>query len=104
MVGIVTGQDDETFDHRVGHAWIMDGAMTIYVITKRKDDPSDAGKILSQTNYIHFNWGWGGTCNGYFLDGVFNTEKEYEDPPIIIPNKVKSRYDFKYDVEYITIY
>lgn len=24
------------------------------------------------SKYIHYNWGWGGSCNGYFKEGIFN--------------------------------
>lgn len=103
-VGLVAGQDYETTNDAIGHGWVFDGAMSLFVITKRKNDPNDKGQILSQQNYIHYNWGWGGSCNGYFLDGVFNTEDAYQDPPIVIPNKSKSRYNFNRSVEFFTVY
>lgn len=103
-VGLVAGQDYETTNEAIGHGWVFDGAMSLFIITKRKNDPNDKGQILSQQNYIHYNWGWGGSCNGYFLDGVFNTEDAYQDPPIIIPNKSKSRYNFNRSVEFFTVY
>ncbi len=98
-VGLIVGYDANAG----GHAWVIDGAMSLLVKTKRKNDPNDEGRLLSQTNYIHHNWGWRGSCNGYFLDGVFNTEKPYEDQPIITPNKIKSRYDFE-DIQFFIVY
>lgn len=43
----------------VGHAWVIDG----YI--QRNDS----------TPLFHCNWGWNGVCNGYYLSGVFDTEK-----------------------------
>lgn len=34
-----------------GHAWVVDGEAVIRI---------------EQTFALHFNWGWGGRCNGYF--------------------------------------
>jgi len=43
---------DSLYNAEVGHTWLADG----YGYT-------DAG-----VEYIHFNWGWGGSNNGWFLD------------------------------------
>lgn len=48
-----------------GHAWVVDG----YI---------DQVKNNQQSYYLHCNWGWGGTKNGYFLHNVFNVE---QNPP-----------------------
>lgn len=37
-----------------GHAWVLDGEWG---------------------NYYHVNWGWGGSMDGYYAKGVFNTSK-----------------------------
>lgn len=65
-----------------GHAWVADGSAlfaTSYItyygynpITKEYE--SKDVKSESST-YIHYNWGWGGSCNGYFLENVFDTTK-----------------------------
>ena len=31
--------------------------------------------IVDNDYYYHYNWGWRGIDNGYFADGVFDTEK-----------------------------
>lgn len=46
-----------------GHAWVSDGCM--YCI-----DSNDNTKILD--SYIHCDWGWGGSCNGYYSGSVFS--------------------------------
>ncbi len=37
--------------HNKGHVWVVDGEYNLAVIN---------------TFALHFNWGWGGRCNGYF--------------------------------------
>lgn len=35
--------------------------------------------------YIHYNWGWGGNCNGYFIDGILkpsSTATHYDNPDL----------------------
>lgn len=64
------------------HGWVLDGYLTDNV-TEYIMEPVDVGGhilwvIIDQfgtnTNYYnHFNWGWYGKNNGYFLDNVFNT-------------------------------
>lgn len=49
------------------------------------------GKSNHKTSkYVHCNWGWGGADNGYFLEGVYDTDKGVEYP---------TRYDFRYNVQ-----
>ncbi len=43
------------------------------------DDPKDVSEgmyvVTSSTvverNWLHFNWGWNGLCNGYFSQGIY---------------------------------
>jgi len=46
-------------------------------------DPNKPAQLVPSTlgtmsHYIHYNWGWGGNCNGYFLIDIFNPENAYE--------------------------
>lgn len=50
----VRGRD---YRKNAGHAWVGDGAM--YCV-----DINDPSVIIS--TFIHCDWGWGGSCNGYF--------------------------------------
>ena len=43
------------------HSWVIDGA-----------------KYASSTYLLHFNWGWNGTCNGYFSRSCLNASQGYE--------------------------
>lgn len=49
-----------------GHAWVIDGCN--YCVSME-----DSSQIIDI--YFHCDWGWGGSCNGYFSGNVFETEK-----------------------------
>lgn len=65
----VSGQ---TNNSNTGHAWVIDGYKTITRTTKvwKSLPPSDRWILdeesLSVQKYIHCNWGWGGTQNGWY--------------------------------------
>lgn len=70
------------------HTWITDGTMAlgtrIYSYRNVKDDSGRFSykEVISddkyvKARYIHHNWGWGGNCNGYFLEDIFNSRKGY---------------------------
>jgi hypothetical protein len=53
-------------EQNIGHAWVVDG----YIYDSRGEKPI----------YLHCNWGWGGSYNGYFLSSVLDTKKKkYND-------------------------
>ena len=64
------------------HIWLADGAMRrTTTITYREPEMNEiTGQIEYNatqvrnyvSKYIHYNWGWGGSCNGYFKEGIFN--------------------------------
>lgn len=54
------GRDDSV---NAGHAWISDGCR--YCV-----DMTDKTTILD--TYIHCDWGWGGSSNGYYSGSVFS--------------------------------
>lgn len=45
-----------------GHAWVCDGCTYCVEL----NDPTKYKDI-----YLHCDWGWGGTCNGYYSGSVF---------------------------------
>lgn len=53
------------------HLWIMDGYQRMYTI------PDPQGNC-STTTYCHYNWGWSGKSNGYFLAGIFDTTNAHQ--------------------------
>lgn len=79
------------------HVWICDGAMDYMVkSTMYSWQPPDDGKYYAipqwevdwvteiRTCYNHFNWGWYGDGNGFFLDMNYNVTTEGGD-----------KYDFR---------
>ncbi|MDR1583775.1 MAG: C10 family peptidase [Prevotellaceae bacterium] len=51
-----------TKNPRVGHAWVWDG---FYGVAN--------GTNVSTVNSIHCNWGWGGSCNGWYSQNLMET-------------------------------
>ena len=83
---LVTGKD---VSKKNGHAWVADGYKTI----TEEIWFDEWGKHLSQPyyktrNYLHFNWGWSGTGNGYFITSEnFDTGAGYifrNDPTYVV--------------------
>lgn len=95
-----------------GHAWVADGGKitgTKIVRTYTHEHNIITGEpvvevVYRTTTYFHFNWGWNGSSNGYFVAGVFDTTKgsNDDDSPVVIP-KVKSRADYSTDVRYFIV-
>lgn len=83
------------------HAWVCDGSK---VVEKKQDLTLIGGKkqtvTLSTTIYYHFNWGWNGQYNGYFLAGVFDTDKKEPESTILA---APSRVEFNDDLSYFII-
>lgn len=50
--------------------------------------------------YMHYNWGWYGNCNGYFLSVVFDTSDAYQYDT----NNNTASYDFQYNVRMLSVY
>ncbi len=59
------------------HVWVGDGYKGTHNVSrklrKRKDEFmwTEVSRTDVTTIYNHFNWGWNGLYNGYFLDGTF---------------------------------
>lgn len=65
-----------------GHAWVLDGYRTVIATIRHMGRTATSGwfiiDVTTETNYyLHFNWGWYGDCNGYFLEGIYNTTQAY---------------------------
>lgn len=61
----------------IGHAWVIDGykeissTMTTYVRPAGRVDWDILRVDNSIIKFNHINWGWNGTCTGYFSTNVF---------------------------------
>lgn len=69
---ILLVQGSSSTNAAYGHQWIMDGYQT-------KSTIMDLDGNATLTTYCHYNWGWDGNSNGYFVEGVFNCEQGTPD-------------------------
>lgn len=65
-VGIIQG----FVNYFNGHCWVMSGGELVTTILKDKV----TGNLISETKtyFLHYNWGWNGSNNGYFIQDVFD--------------------------------
>jgi len=85
FLGITTG-------YTGGHAWVYDGYLTTEI--------KYIGVVIDYSEYLHCNWGWGGSKNGYYLSKVFDTSKAYiEDEP----DDYNEGRNYKYKLQYSII-
>jgi hypothetical protein len=75
---IVIGYDNEA---NGGHAWVIDDYFDrIQTVINQLADGETFITYVIKGRYVHCNWGWDDNSNGYFLSGVFDTQKKvYEE-------------------------
>lgn len=88
----------------MGHAWVIDGYKTRkFIRVTEYLNPFGPTPIpdIEETEYryVHVNWGWNGSNNGYFTSGVFNTVIPYE---LDANSSILYGYDFSYAVKMYT--
>lgn len=71
------------FSH--GHAWVLDGWMERHERKIAVRDSDGQRTVVNENvrsqKLVHCNWGWGGSCNGYYVsDAFFNTKNGAEIP------------------------
>lgn len=89
-----------------GHAWVLDGYKIIrkYVQRMRRINGSNWFPIGSPSGtdkkYMHYNWGWYGNCNGYFLSLIFDTSsaEDYDTA------SHTASYNFMFNVKMMSVY
>lgn len=62
----------------VGHGWVIDGCKIFQVEhwIRYNYTSAPAEEYIEHTdnyNLLHCNYGWGGTCDGYYTSGIFDT-------------------------------
>ncbi len=90
-----TTKTDTTYSS--GHSWVMDGLLRREMKTTIKSD----GKITETTNildYVHNNWGWKGSRNGFFSIGTFNSNRA---PNFMSNTKAGEEHHFQYQVKVV---
>ena len=63
---------NDTID-TIGHIWVVDGCIYQKQCIQLYDHNNVlTGEFYDTRDYVHCNWGWNGTCNGYYFTNVFN--------------------------------
>ncbi len=83
------------YDYSDGHYWVCDRVMTY----KQKIETYN-WSILLRTDYeylyyVHCNWGWDGSHNGYFLPNEFDAEHEPAKPDTCAVEGEENYYQFR---------
>lgn len=98
-----------------GHAWVMDGVASVGCRIRefKNYNPKTGEYDIINTyhivkKYVHCNWGFNGKKNGYFLDGMFDSENgrnfESDRPIIINPEPFNPTSRTHYTIVYGNIY
>ena len=93
IFGIQVGSRDE---YTSGHAWVIDQVL------ERSRYKLDGGimtrALIKETEYlVHCNFGWSGSCNGYYYSGIFNTN----DGPVVTRTETNSEGQSRYYKYYL---
>lgn len=96
-------------DTREGHAWVLDGGLRVGNVVYRTytvnpNINSEQKTFIKERDVdllFHFNWGWCGYSNGYFLPNVFKPGEavKYDD----YRSDNSSVYDFGISVKYFRL-
>lgn len=60
------------------HAWVSDGCRIKY---------NGSSDLSNASIYLHFDWGWGGNCNGYYQGNLINMSNGYVRITTMMPLK-----------------
>lgn len=74
FIGGITIDNDETTEDK-GHGWVVDGSRINTTTRTYYEETNSSGVIQREKvavenitdSYLHFNYGWGGIYNGYYL-------------------------------------
>lgn len=76
---IVVGTD-RSKDIPASHAWICDGIkdfyLNHYIYVQSGNNNWKVTTTSTECKYVHFNWGWGGDSDGWYLSNVFRTSDD----------------------------
>lgn len=96
----------ETHKKCSGHSWIVDGYRhkiihhEIYLLDSDGNYTySPSASFTERLDVQHINWGWNGTCNGYFNLDVFNPSAS----TIYDTNDTYSPYNYTHEFYYCII-
>lgn len=98
-IALLCGQSNEG-----GHGWIADGySYSGKRIEYFRKSTNELVLVVEKIDrYLHFNWGWAGKYNGFFLIDALNPSKEYDEWYRPIENGAPD-YEYSTGVEYLFI-
>lgn len=61
------------------HAWVLDGGLSLRYVTQLIRQMNDTFIVCEtvKQEFVHCNWGWNGTDDGYYITDAFS--KKYDD-------------------------
>ena len=67
-----------------GHDWVISHKITLQRDKHKYINDDLAETVSEEREYVHCNWGWGGSYNGYYFDKVFDvsddSHPEFQNP------------------------
>lgn len=81
-----------------GHDWLIHGAFTL--TTKIHSTHSKPHNTTTIDNYVLCNWGWDGSSDGYYLSGVFDTNKSVAYDENFYPKSLSKNTEEDYYYQY----
>ena len=105
----VGGSDTTTEGRDAKHVFLVDGRKYIrhdhksYILDPAVTPPLLVEVVEEYTvyyDYIHINWGWDGTANGYYYNGSFNSKNPYK---LDYPSDGAGEYNFASDADYVEV-
>ena len=87
-------------DNSAGHTWVLDGGFSWREEYNIMLPNGTYQTIVNVEDFVHCNWGWGGSQNGYYWSEVFDVcYKQYEDDVFDELNIIEwEGYDFSYNL------
>lgn len=69
-------------DSQNSHIWVIDGILIRSAHATFLSGSKEVAVRTHITNYVHCNWGWEGSQNGYFISGVFDSSRKEAESTI----------------------
>ena len=86
------------YSTEAGHAWVLDGILQQHRDKLAVRTTGEKTVVNRELRYfLHCNYGWGGSKDGYYFDGIFDTNHK----PTINKNS-KGPGDYSGKLEIIT--
>ncbi|NDV70364.1 C10 family peptidase [Dysgonomonas sp. 25] len=87
--------------HDGGHTWLIERVLIRTRTMKEYYEGKPYGSRGEVYTYVYCNWGWDGLRNGYYLSGIFDTNKGPENiTKSTSTSGEKNHYKYKLDIIY----